>query len=629
VLPSTPARPPSSSRVPPRAPAEAASEARSLPALLEARAALLGSETALVVKQEGRWQEISWSQIARRVRDVADGLDALGVEHGDRVAILSETRLDALVADLGAMAAGAIAVGIYPTSTAREVEHVLRHSGAILVFCDGEAQVRKVREVRERLPRLRDVVRFDGASGDGTEQPLLALEALGRAHGHDHPGDHSERLAEIEGDDPAAIVYTSGTTGASKGVVLTHGNWLYDAAAVASLDTVRPDDLGLLFLPMAHGFARLILASWIHTGGRLALAESVEKVLENAAEVRPTFLPAPPRLYEKIFGAAVARGSGERGLRGRLFRDAMAAFDRWSAAQDRGEEVLDVRLLVARALVFPRVGRAVRERLGGRMRMLVSGSAPLSPRVSRFFEAIGLPVLEGYGQTEYSAAATVNRSDRPRHGTVGLPIPGTEVRIAEDGEVLLRGPALMAGYWDDPDATAEAIRDGWLHTGDVGVLEPGGHLRITDRKKDVFKTSGGKMIAPQQIEKELLAAEPLIGHALVHGHARRFVSALLTVDGLAARRWAESTGVALTEPLERDPAVRERIARAVEAVNRELPRFATVKRFALVPGEFSAAGGELTATLKLRRKVVEERYRPVLDALYAEAEPAGGASGAA
>ncbi|HEY6004222.1 MAG TPA: long-chain fatty acid--CoA ligase [Anaeromyxobacter sp.] len=610
-------------RPPPLGPGEAAPEARSLPALLEARAAALGAETALLAKQEGRWQEISWSELARRVRDVADGLDALGVEHGDRVALLSETRLDTIVADLGAMAAGAISVAIYQTSTQHEVEHVLRHSGAILAFCDGEAQVRKVREVRGRLPRLRDVVRFDGASGDGTEQPLLALEALGRAHGHDHPGDHAERLAEIEPDDPAAIVYTSGTTGASKGVVLTHGNWLYDAAAVASLDTVRPDDLGLLFLPIAHGFARLVLASWLYTGGRLALAESVEKVLENAAEVRPTFLPAPPRLYEKIFGAAVAKGASERGLRGRLFRAAMAGFDRWAAAQDRGEEVRDARLLLARALVFPRVGRAVRERLGGRMRALASGSAPLSPRVSRFFEAIGLPILEGYGQTEYSAAATANRPGAPRHGTVGPAIPGTEIRIAEDGEILLRGPALMAGYWDDPDATAEAIRDGWLHTGDVGVLEPGGHLRITDRKKDVFKTSGGKMIAPQQIERELLAAEPLIGHALVHGHARRFVSALLTVDAAAARRWAESASVAVTEPFHRDPAVRERIGRAVEAVNRELPRFATVKRFAILPGEFSAAGGELTATMKLRRRAIEEKHRAALDALYAEPDPSG------
>jgi long-chain acyl-CoA synthetase len=625
VLPSPPARPSASVRAPPRAPGEASPDPRSLPALLEARAAALGAQTALVTKQEGRWQETSWSALARRVRDVADGLDALGVEHGDRVAILSETRLDALVADLGAMAAGAIAVAVYQTSTPQEVEHVLRHSGAILVFCDGEAQVRKVREVRGRLPRLRDVVRFDGASGDGTEQPLVALEALGRAHGHDHPRDHAERLDEIEPDDPAAIVYTSGTTGASKGVVLTHRAWLYDAAAVASLDAARPDDLGLLFLPIAHGFARLIVAGWIHTGGRLALAESVEKVLENAAELRPTFLPAPPRLYEKIFGAAVAKGASEPGLRGRLFRAAMAGFDRWSSARDRGEEVRDVRLLLARALVFPRVGRAVGERLGGRVRMLVSGAAPLSPRVSRFFEAIGLPVLEGYGMTEYCAAATVNRSGHPHHGTVGLPIPGTEVRIAEDGEVLLRGPALMAGYWDDPDATAEAIRDGWLHTGDVGVLEPGGHLRITDRKKDVFKTSGGKMIAPQQIERELLAAEPLIGHALVHGHARRFVTALLTVDALAVRRWAGSAGVAPTEPFACDPAVRERIARAVEAVNRDLPRFATVKRFAIVAGEFSVAGGELTATMKLRRKLIEQKYRAVLDALYAEPEPGGAA----
>ena len=600
-----------------------AREAPSLPALLEARAAALGDQPAILAKREGRWQETSWAALAQRVRDVAGGLSALGVQHGDRVAMLSETRLEAVLADLGTMAAGAIFVPIYQTSTPREVEHVLGHSGATLAFCEGDVQVAKVREVRGRLPALRGVVRFDGPSGDGTEQPLVALEALGRAHAHDHPGDHAERLAEIEPDDPASILYTSGTTGVPKGVVLTHGNWLYAGAAAATLDVAYPDDLGLIFLPLAHSFGKLCLAYWLHLGSRIALVESVERLLEAAGEVRPTALPAPPRLYEKVFAGVIAKGASEPGLRGRLFRSAMAAFDRWSVAQDRGEVHHELALALARRLVFPKVGRGLQEKLGGRMRALVTGSAPLSPRISRFFEAVGVPIREGYGLTETSAIGTANRPGGIRHGTVGPPVPGVEVRIAEDGEVLLRSPGLMAGYWNDPAATAEVIRDGWLHTGDVGALETDGYLRITDRKKDVFKTSGGKMVAPQQIEKELLAAEPLIGHALVHGHARRFVSALVTVDAAAARRWAESSGVTLSEPVSQDPAVHARIAAAVEAVNRELPRFATVKRFAVLPGELSVASGELTATMKLRRRACEERYRGVLDALYAEEPPAG------
>ncbi len=592
-------------------------EAPSVPALFEARAATLGTRTAILAKEGGAWREHAWADLARRVRDVADGLAALDVGHGDRVAMLSQTRLEALVVDLGTMAAGAIAVPIYQTSTPGEVADALLRSGASWIFCEDEAQGRKVREARGRLPALRGVVVFEGSTGDGTELPLAALEALGRAHAHDHPDDHAERIAEIEPDDPASILWTSGTTGTPKGVVLTHGNWLHAGRAIGSIDASRADDLVLLFLPMAHSFAKLCEFGWIQTGGRIAFAESVEKLVENAGEVHPTVLPAPPRVWEKVFGAVVAKGASEPGVRGRLFRAAMAAFDRWSAAQDAGAAASGgIGLALARRVVFPRIGRTLRERLGGRMRILASGAAPLSPRISRFFEAVGLPILEGYALTECSAAATANRPGHVRHGTVGPPLPGMEVRIAEDGEILVRGPSLMVGYWQDPDATAEVVRDGWLHTGDVGALDAAGYLRITDRKKDVFKTSGGKMVAPQALEKELKAKEPLLSHVLVHGHARRFVSALVTLDEVAVARWADAERLSPSRSWAEDPRVRARIQRSVDAVNAELPRFATIKRFAILPADLSIAAGELTPTMKLRRRAVEERYRPVLDALY-------------
>jgi long-chain acyl-CoA synthetase len=273
--------------------------------------------------------------------------------------------------------------------------------------------------------------------------------------------------------------------------------------------------------------------------------------------------------------------------------------------------------------VFPKVAQTLRARLGGRMRILASGSAPLSPRISRFFEAMGLPILEGYALTECSAAATANRPGGVRHGTVGPALPGMELRIAEDGEILVRGPCLMPGYWRDPDATAEVVREGWLHTGDVGALDADGYLRITDRKKDVFKTSGGKMVAPQALEKELKATEPLVSHVLVHGHARRFVSALVTLDAAAVGRWADAERLTPGGPWDRDPRVRARVQRSVDAVNAELPRFATIKRFAILPGDLSVAGGELTPTMKLRRRAVEQKYRDVLDALYEEELAAG------
>jgi long-chain acyl-CoA synthetase len=397
--------------------------------------------------------------------------------------------------------------------------------------------------------------------------------------------------------------------------MLTHGSWVYAGTNATKLDIMRPDDRALLFLPLAHAFAWLVISGWLHAGCELALGGTFDRIASDAAEIRPTFVPGPPRVFEKVLAGAVASGGGQAGPRGWLFRVAMAAFERWSAAQDRGEPCRDPRVLLARGLVLPRAGRAVSHRLGGRIRLLLSGSAPLSPRVGRFFESIGIDLIEGYGMTETSAGSVVNRPGRPRHGTVGQPVPGTEVALAADGEVLIRSPGLMRGYWMDPEATAAALRDGWMHTGDVGTLDAEGTLRIVDRKKDLIITSGGKKVAPQRLEREL-ESDPLVSHALVHGDRRPYLTAVLALDEEAVRRWASAAGLAPDEALADSGAVRARLQATVDAVNARLPRYATLKRFAVLHGDFTVLGGELTPTMKLRRAACERHLGPVLDALY-------------
>jgi long-chain acyl-CoA synthetase len=591
----------------------------SLPAAFEATAARLGDRAALHRRRDGRWEALRWSEVAERGRAIAAGLAALGVERGDRVAVLSETRVEAVLADLGILAAGAAVAPIYQTCTPRECEHVLRDAGATLVFCDGEEQVRKVHEVRAGVPELRGIVRFDGSATHDLERRLAEVEALGRAELEDDPGAHARRVAAIGPGDLASLIYTSGTTGVPKGAVVTHGNWLHSVRAGDTLGLLTDADRCLLFLPLAHAFGKLCEVSWLYRGGELAFAERLDRLLEDAAEIGPTLLPGPPRIFEKLFGAVVAKGAAQPGLQGRLFRAAMASLERASLAADRGERPrADLGLLLARWVVFPRVGATVRARLGGRIRLLGSGAAPLSPRVARFFEEIGVPIAEGYGMTETAGLIAVNRADDIRVGSVGRPIPGVEVRIAGDGEVLVRGPNVMGGYWRAPDASAEALEGGWLHTGDVGELDGDGYLRITDRKKDVIVTAGGKKIAPQQVERELKAREPLLSHVIVHGDGRRYVTALVTVDEAAARRFAADAGIALAEPVATDPRIRARIDRAVALVNADLPRFATVKRHAILPRDLSIDAGELTPTLKVRRRACERAYRAVLDALYEE-----------
>jgi long-chain acyl-CoA synthetase len=594
-----------------------APNARSLVALFEAQAKVRGAAPAVKHKREGRWQEVSWTEMARRARDVSDGLAALGVKRGDRVAIIGETQLEWILADLGILGAGAITVTIYQSNKAHECQYILEDSGARFIFCDTDAQVAKIREAKGKLPALEGIIRATGRAADGFERTLADLERAGAEWRKANPGAHEQRLAGIGPDDPASFIYTSGTTGNPKGVVLTHGNWVYEAKAVVDIDLMHADDTVLMFLPMAHSFAKVIQAAWFSTGSTGAFVESLEKIMDNASEVRPTLMPAVPRIFEKAFNTVVSKGLATPGLKGKLFALSMESFDRYATAKEQGKDYGSFGLLVGRKLVFPKLSAALSERFGGRMKLFISGGAPLSPKIAHFFDLLGFTILEGYGLTETSAGTFVNRPGKNRIGTVGPPMPGTEVKIAEDGEILVKGPGVMKEYYRNPAATAEVLKDGWLYTGDIGHVDPAGNLKITDRKKDIIVTAGGKNVAPQNLENEL-KTDPLVSQVMVHGDKRKFLSALVALNDENARKWASENGVPAGAPLHQDPKVQARIQQAIDALNAKLPSYSTVKRFAIVPKDFTQETGELTPTLKVKRKVVTQKYQSLLDGFYVE-----------
>jgi long-chain acyl-CoA synthetase len=591
--------------------------ARNLVLLFEAMAKSRGAQPAVKHKRDGRWQDVTWSEMARRARDVSDGLAAIGLRPGDRVAIIGETQLEWALADLGILGAGGITVTIYQSNKPAECQFILQDSGARFIFCDTEVQVAKIREVRAQLPQLEGIIRASGAARDGFERTLADLEKLGADWRRSNPTAHDDRLAGIGPEVPASFIYTSGTTGNPKGVVITHGNWVYEAQAVESLHIITPDDVVLFFLPMAHSFAKVIEAVWFSTGATCAFVESLEKIMDNASEVRPTVMPAVPRIFEKAFNTVVSKGLATPGLKGKLFHLAMESFEGYASAKREGKGFSSFGLLVGKKLVFPKLTHALNERFGGRMRLFVSGGAPLSPKIAYFFETLGFTILEGYGLTETSAASFVNRPGKNRIGTVGPPVPGTEVKIAEDGEILIKGPGVMKEYYRNPEATAEVLKDGWLYTGDIGRLDEAGHLQITDRKKDIIVTAGGKNVAPQNLENDL-KTDPLVSQVMVHGDQRKFLSALVTLNEENARKWASENGVPAAAALHEDPRVIARIQKSIDALNAKQASYSTIKRFAIVPKDFLQETGELTPTLKVKRKVVTQKYKALLDSFYAE-----------
>ena len=578
-----------------------------------------------------RWESLTWAQTGERATRLAAGLVALGVEPQQRVGIASSTRYEWVLADLAIMCAGAATTTVYPTTMADDVGYILADSSCRVVFAEDASQVQKVRERRGDLPEVRKVVTFEpetgpapdaasdpaaGAPADDWVMTLPELEALGEELLAQQPQVVEERVSSTTGDSLATLIYTSGTTGRPKGVRLLHRSWTYEGAAIEALDILHEDDLQFLWLPLAHSFGKVLLSAQLAIGFPTAVDGRVDRIIDNLAVVRPTFMGAAPRIFEKAHGRIMTMTAKEGGAKKRIFDTAFSVGRRVRALEAEGKPV-PRRLRAAYAVSDRLVFSKIRDRFGGRVRFFISGAAALNSEVAEWFHVAGILILEGYGLTETSAGSAVNLPDDYRFGTVGPLFPGTEVSIAEDGEVLLRGPGVMQGYHNNPEATAESLVDGWLHTGDIGEVD-GHHLRITDRKKDLFKTSGGKYVAPTAIESQLKALCPYASQVIVHGSERKFVVALVSLDEEAITGWAQDNGLGGRSYAEivGSPEVDAMIGEHVGRLNERLNRWESIKKWIVLDHDLSVESGELTPSMKVKRKVVEHNYAGELDQLY-------------
>jgi long-chain acyl-CoA synthetase len=575
---------------------------------------------AHIVRLRGGWQTLAWAQVGDIVRELALGLLALGRQRGERVALLSASRAEWAHADMAIFSIGCVTVPIYPTYPADLIAYVVNDSQARTLIVEDAAQLAKALEARPKMETLEHIVVMTGHDATRPLQGVLAwdrLRRLGTERRAELAATLDERLSSTGPADVASIVYTSGTTGPPKGVVQTHGNHIAALRSASQATPMEDQWVHLLFLPMAHAFGRLesFLGPW--RGLTTAFAENLDKLSDNLREIRPHFIFSVPRVFEKVYARVLAGVDSGSPLKKRLFQWALDVGRRVGGLKQAGKPVprlLAVQHGLAHRLVFSKLHAA----LGGRLRWAVSGGAPLAPDIARFFHATGILILEGYGLTETCPVLTFNRPERFKFGSVGQALPGVELRIGPDGEILARGPNIATlGYYRQPDATREVFEpDGWFHTGDIGRFDDAGFLYITDRKKDLIVTAGGMNIAPQNIEN-LLKADPFISQALVYGDCRPYPVALVSLNADELGRFARERGLAgETGALIKHPLVVERVERTVVEKNGQLQSYAQIKRFAIVPGDFSQDSGELTPTLKLKRKVVLDKYRELLEELY-------------
>jgi long-chain acyl-CoA synthetase len=578
------------------------------------------------------WKSLSWGQAAERVTAIAAGLIELGVWPEQRVALASSTRIEWILADLGIMCAGAATTTVYPQTNVEESAYILSDSGSRVLIAENAEQLAKARAKRDELPELTHIVVIDGEGAETGEGvlTLAELESRGAARLEKDPGVVEERVGAITKDQLATLIYTSGTTGRPKGVRLAHDSWSYMAKAIAATGLITGEDVQYLWLPLSHVFGKVLTSGQIEVGHVTAVDGRVDKIIENLPVVQPTYMAAVPRIFEKVYNGVAAKAKAGGAAKYKIFQWAAEVAREYArVTQDNFRRTgtasapfgLSAKHKVADTLVYAKI----REAFGGNLRACVSGSATLAPDIGYFFSGAGIHILEGYGLTETSAASFISPGEAYRTGTVGKPLPGTEVRIADDGEILLRGPGIMQGYHQLPEKTAEALEpDGWFHTGDIGELSPDGYLRITDRKKDLIKTSGGKYVAPAEVEGRFKALCPYVSNILVHGADRNFCTALIALDEDAITEWAGENGLEGKPYAEivAAPATVEMVDGYVRRLNEGLQRWQTIKKFRLLPRDLDVEHGEITPSLKLKRPVVEREYRHLIDEMYEGAREA-------
>lgn len=573
----------------------------------------------LMEKEEGRYGAISYSELRRKVELFALGLASVGVKRGDHVSIISENRPEWIVADMGMLYLGAVNVPIYPTLTSKQIEFIFNDSGVKVAIVSNQLQLAKVQKIISDVKSLKRVVVMTPGQG-ASDDRLLSFSDVqkeGELFERHNPEYLSHALGLARPDDLVTIIYTSGTTGVPKGVMLTNDNFVSNIKSAALVIPFGPDDVLLSYLPLCHSFERMAgYYTAMSCGASIAFAESIETVRENLLEVKPTVVTTVPRLFERFSAGIRRQVDSSPPLRRKLFYWAVNVGRQYARAKKYGSVTgtLKIQHVLANRLVYGKLHK----RMGGRLKYFVSGGAPLARELAEFFEAVGIRIIEGYGLTESSPVISVNHLDHYKFGTVGFPIPGVEVKIAEDGEILARGPNIMKGYWNNKRATEEAIdRDGWLHTGDIGVFDAEGFLMITDRKKHLFVSSAGKNIAPAQIENLFLQSRYINQFVLI-GDRRMFISALIVPDFDAIREHADKNGIeyrSVTD-LTKHPEIHSLIERDIQNLQKDLANFERVRRFALLDKPFTIENGEITPTQKVRRNIIEERYRDIIENMY-------------
>ncbi|MGN6609939.1 MAG: AMP-dependent synthetase/ligase [Jatrophihabitans sp.] len=582
------------------------------------RVALGGDHEAFRYPRGERWESISWRQVGAQVRDLAAGLLALGLQPEQRVGIVSATRYEWIVADLAVVCAAGATTTVYPNTTAEDTGFILGDSACRVVFVEDAHQLAKIRQRRHQLPQLATVVAFDPVIADGADVLSLdELAALGAAFRDDHPDIVDRTANAIRADQLATLIYTSGTTGRPKGVRTLHRAWVFEGEAVRAQAMLDETDLQYLWLPLSHAFGRALLSAQMACGFATAVDGRVDKIMDNLAIVQPTFMGAAPRIFEKAYARVTTGTAAESRAKQALLSVAFGVGGR-AAQRRRDARPIPPHLAIAHRLFDRLVYRIIRDRFGGRIRFFISGAAALNADIATWFDAAGLVILEGYGMTEDAAGATINRLDDYRIGTVGRPLPGTEVRVAADGEVQIKGPHVMDGYHNLPDATAAAITaDGWLRTGDQGEFVDG-YLKITGRLKELFKTSGGKYVAAPAIEAKFKALCPYASQFVVFGAERKFVVALITLDPDVITDWARTTGLTgrTYADIVADPATLEMVGLHVDRLNAQLNRWETIKKWRLLDHDLTVESGELTPSMKVKRSAVETMHRAAIDDLY-------------